>query len=292
MSDNNNNNNGGIPMKYEPFKVGQRVRRKKTGEKGTIIGVYQVKEDQYRNRYIRGRWKTMIKHKAGRWMHKIKWDPNVRNDTVRYNTWMAVEWLEVIEEKEETTKIDKINQAEEKEVSMNKKPTYSIAFTGHRPNKIGGHDLNNPKRQAIIKALTDAVNRAVKKYGETHEIVVITGGALGVDQDAARIAYKLGIPFIVAVPCQGQDSKWPAESKKRYQKMLSLASEVVMVYDGPYNNTCMQDRNIWMVDRCDALIAVWDGTKGGTANCVKYAREVNKPMVLINPNKLDKEEVK
>jgi len=183
-------------------------------------------------------------------------------------------------------------------IAMNKKPRYAIAFTGHRPEKrnepekIGGYDINHPLRQAIIKAMTDAVNRAVKKYGETHEIVAITGGALGIDQDAARIAYKLGIPFIVAVPCQGQDSKWPAESKKRYQKMLSLASEVVMVHDGPYNNTCMQDRNIWMVDNCDALIAVWNGTKGGTANCVRYARQVNKPTVYINPKKLNREEVK
>jgi uncharacterized phage-like protein YoqJ len=185
-----------------------------------------------------------------------------------------------------------------KEETMNKKPRYAIAFTGHRPEKrnepekIGGYDINHPLRQAIIKAMTDAVNRAVKKYGETHEIVAITGGALGIDQDAARIAYKLGIPFIVAVPCQGQDSMWPAESKKRYQKMLSLASEVVMVHDGPYNKTCMQDRNIWMVDNCDALIAVWNGTKGGTANCVRYARQVNKPTVYINPKNLNREEVK
>jgi uncharacterized phage-like protein YoqJ len=45
----------------------------------------------------------------------------------------------------------------------------------------------------------------------------------------------------------------------------------------------MQDRNIWMVDHCDALIAVWDGTSGGTANCVRYAQKVGKPIVFIDP---------
>jgi uncharacterized phage-like protein YoqJ len=34
----------------------------------------------------------------------------------------------------------------------------------------------------------------------------------------------------------------------------------------------LQKRNEWMVDHCDLLIAVWDGSEGGTANCVRYAR--------------------
>lgn len=170
------------------------------------------------------------------------------------------------------------------DTTMATKPKYHIAFTGHRPHKLGGYDPTNPKRVAVRAAIHDALQRAINKYGETHEIVAITGGALGVDQDAASIAHKLGLPFIVAVPCQGQDSKWPAESKVRYAKMLSLASEVVMVHDGPYNNTCMDKRNEWMVDHCDALVAVWDGTSGGTANCVKYAKKMKKPIVFINPN--------
>lgn len=164
--------------------------------------------------------------------------------------------------------------------------TYHIAFTGHRPNKIGGYDTNNPKRIAVKKAIEDALTRAVNKYGNSHKIVVITGGALGVDTDAASVAYKMGLPFIVAVPCQGQDSKWPVESRTKYANMLKAAAEIVMVYDGPYNNTCMQDRNKWMVDHCDALVAVWDGTSGGTANCVKYAQSVGKPIVMINPDNL------
>jgi len=168
----------------------------------------------------------------------------------------------------------------------NMKPDYHIAFTGHRPNKIGGYDATNPLRVAIKNAIKEALERAIAKYGESHRIVVISGGALGVDQDAASVAHRLGLPFIVAVPCQGQDSKWPENSKKRYQTMLKHALDVVIVHDGPYNDTCMQKRNEWMVDHCNALVAVWDGTGGGTANCVTYARRVGKPIVMINVNNL------
>ena len=170
---------------------------------------------------------------------------------------------------------------------MATKPTYHIAFTGHRPDKIGGYDETSPKRFALRQEIQATLQRAVDKYSTTHQIIVISGGALGVDQDAARIAYQMNIPFIVAQPCKNHESKWFKESQIKYAKMLELAHEVVLVSDGTYDELgakCMQDRNIWMVDHCDALIAVWDGTSGGTANCVKYALKVNKPIVYINPN--------
>jgi uncharacterized phage-like protein YoqJ len=45
----------------------------------------------------------------------------------------------------------------------------------------------------------------------------------------------------------------------------------------------MQIRNEWMVDRADQVIAIWDGTSGGTANCVEYATKMNKPILRIDP---------
>lgn len=192
------------------------------------------------------------------------------------------EFIEVHQPGATTTKSKK------EDTTMAEKPKYHIAFTGHRPHKLPdkatGYDPTNPTRVAVRAAIREALQRAIDKYGKTHEIVAITGGALGVDQDAASIAHKLGLPFIVAAPCQGQDSKWPAASKARYKTMLGFAAEVVVIHDGPYNNTCMQDRNEWMVDHCDALIAVWDGSSGGTANCVKYAKKKKKPIVYINPD--------
>lgn len=45
----------------------------------------------------------------------------------------------------------------------------------------------------------------------------------------------------------------------------------------------MQKRNEYMVDNSDIVIAVWDGTKGGTYNCVKYAQKLEKKIIQINP---------
>ena len=43
-----------------------------------------------------------------------------------------------------------------------------------------------------------------------------------------------------------------------------------MVSNGPYTSAAMQVRNEWMADHCDVLLALWNGTPGGTANCLRY----------------------
>lgn len=151
-----------------------------------------------------------------------------------------------------------------------------VAFTGHRPDKLGGYKLPNPTYLYVCRQIE-------KTLKELRPHKVISGMALGVDQWAAHIAHNLGIPFIAAVPFVGQEKAWPCASQKTYSKLLKLASEVVIVSEGEYSAYKMQVRNEWMVDRCNKLIAVWDGTPGGTGNCVKYAEHHNIDIIFINP---------
>ena len=41
-----------------------------------------------------------------------------------------------------------------------------------------------------------------------------------------------------------------------------------------------------MVDQADYLIAVWDGQPGGAGNTVRYARQLGKPVIIIDPIRL------
>jgi uncharacterized phage-like protein YoqJ len=117
------------------------------------------------------------------------------------------------------------------------------------------------------------------------DIHIVTGGALGIDQDAARIAHKHKKPFVVAIPCLNQEKMWPATAQQQYQKMLTFASKVHYVSDKEYTANCMQKRNEWMVDNCDVLVAVWDGSKGGTENCIRYAELVGRTIHYIKLEK-------
>ena len=39
-----------------------------------------------------------------------------------------------------------------------------------------------------------------------------------------------------------------------------------------------------MVDHSDRVLAVWDGSSGGTKNCIDYAKEKMVPVDFILPN--------
>jgi uncharacterized phage-like protein YoqJ len=152
-----------------------------------------------------------------------------------------------------------------------------VAFTGHRPDELGGWDLPNPTYVHVCQQIE-------KTLKEVQPEKVISGMALGVDQWAANIAVKLNIPFVAAMPFVGQDSVWNAESKKTFQVLLNKSAEQVIVSEGGYTAAKMQVRNEWMVNHCDVLIAVYNGDPtGGTANCVKYAESIGKKIIYIDP---------
>ena len=154
-----------------------------------------------------------------------------------------------------------------------------IAITGHRPNKLGNdYDLTSPLIQTIEAELQTIINGL-------RPTLMISGMALGIDTLWAELAIENEIPFIAAIPCENQCERWIQKSKDRYGSIIQhpLCKQVVLSEE--YSHTCMQKRNEWMVNNCDVLIAVWDGTPGGTGNCVKYAQKKGVQIVLVDPNK-------
>lgn len=156
-----------------------------------------------------------------------------------------------------------------------------IAITGHRPGKSGiDYDLTGPTCLKVKSKIIEIINKEKPDK-------LISGMALGVDTLFALIALELKIPLIAAIPCINQDKFWTPKSKELYNYILSqplVEKELISV--GIYTPDKMQKRNIWMVDNCDRLIAVWDGTYGGTCNCVQYANKVKKEIIRINPLEL------
>lgn len=142
-----------------------------------------------------------------------------------------------------------------------------VAGTGHRPDKLGGFSSQVEGR---LEALASAALARFKPD------VVISGMALGWDWALAEASLKAGIPLIAAIPFVGQERRWQQESQRRYAEILAKAV-VVIVSPGGYSHKAMQVRNEWMVDRCHRLLALWDGSSGGTANCINYAVTVNRP---------------
>lgn len=161
----------------------------------------------------------------------------------------------------------------------------TVCFTGHRPNKLGGYIEPNPTMAWVCEQLYDAMVKAESNGTNTF----ISGGAIGVDQWASKLvldrrtAWQLNTRLIIARPFPSQSNKWPRASRSHFELLCSRADEVIDVSPDPYSPAKMQIRNQWMVDRSHGVIAVWEGTSGGTKNCVDYALKQGKPIYWINP---------
>lgn len=151
----------------------------------------------------------------------------------------------------------------------------AVAFTGHRPERIGGYDENNPKARDVKARLKKAVDYCIA-HGKK---VFVVGGALGVDMWAGEIVAELkkadpSIKLVIAEPFAGHDAKWKDEHKARYAALKSAADKVVVVNSGGYDAWKMNKCNEYMIDRASTLVAVFDGDQyGGTYNALSYARK-------------------
>lgn len=171
----------------------------------------------------------------------------------------------------------------------------TVCFTGHRPKDLYGYDKE--KYFLLVGVLIDQVMDLYTK-GYTK---FITGGAQGVDQLAfwavnrAKDKYP-EIQNVVYIPFNGQERQWKEEglfSQKEYRLMLNMADEFTYLQPTlTVKNEIVKAlfaRNHAMVDDADLVIGVYKkddfitDLKGGTAECLKYALNKNKQILLINP---------
>lgn len=156
-----------------------------------------------------------------------------------------------------------------------------ISVTGHRPNKMYGYNLKDTR-------WIELKNKFKEILKQNNCTEAISGMALGVDTVFALAVLELKnedypIKLHCAIPCKNHSCKWIKESIDLYNKILSKADIVKLVSDEEYKPWLMQKRNKYMVNLADKVIAVWDGTNGGTGNCVKYANKVKKDVIRILP---------
>ena len=146
----------------------------------------------------------------------------------------------------------------------------TCCFTGHRPKKLRTDE----------KTLRTALAQKIKESVSDGYFVFISGMAHGVDLWAAEAvleekAYNPHIKLICAFPFLKE--RFDAEEAK----IKNAADEVKFISDS-YCRNCFILRDCWMVDHSSRVIAVFNGTPGGTAKTLQYAKETGKELVVIN----------
>jgi len=185
----------------------------------------------------------------------------------------------------------------------------TICFTGHRPDRLGGYDWNTPKNQRIMKVLKTKIIEVINNIEPTIQTIrFIHGSALGIDQMSFEICKEIRdsvvklnsckIELELAIPFKKQAMKWfnkvdidRYNDQKQHADILTFV-DTVEGYDfkgvavGEYHPAKMMIRNRYMVNNSDIVIAVWNGSKSGTANAVNYAKKQGKEIIIINPDEI------
>lgn len=158
------------------------------------------------------------------------------------------------------------------------------AFTGYRPMKMPfGYNEEDPRCIDFKRRLHDTIEMLIWQ-GYTH---FLSGGAMGMDMYAGEIVLELRkqYPWIaleVAVPFDDQATKWPPEYRNRYDAIIYQADIITCVHH-TYTKRCMFDRNRYLIDNADLLLAAYDGKPGGTQMTCEYARKCGVDVCCVKP---------
>lgn len=164
----------------------------------------------------------------------------------------------------------------------------SMCVTGHRPNKLmGGYDYyaNEPIKDYMITTLRNFI----ELNPSVTELECYSGMALGIDMLFADAVLTLQqefpdlIKLHCAIPFENQTGNWVSESDIEMYNLIKDFADEVTTLEGIVTKDFylpLQKRNEFMVDNSDFVLAFWNGTKGGTGNCVKYAEKKGKKVVV------------
>ena len=160
----------------------------------------------------------------------------------------------------------------------------SCCFTGHRPEKLPwGKEESDPRCSCLKERLAQALEEAYRD-GYRH---FICGMARGADFYfcEAVLALRKRHPEVrleAAIPCEEQAARWSDGERERYFSLVEQCDVETMVQPH-YDRGCMLRRDRYMVDHAERIIAVYDGTLGGTMYTVTYALKRGLELVILPP---------
>lgn len=157
-----------------------------------------------------------------------------------------------------------------------------VGFTGHR-------QLVDPAEAA---ARLDGALAELQRQSPG-EWIAISSAAAGSDLLFARAAIGRRIAWQALLPMPKAEFQrdFGPETWREAEVLLESAESVAVVSGNTVREEAYLDCGIETVNASDVLIALWDGEpargRGGTAEMVRYARELGKPLLVIDPESGD-----
>ena len=159
-------------------------------------------------------------------------------------------------------------------------PSWIVGFTGHR-------HLRSPERvKQTIASVLHSLRAEIPG-----RLVGYSSIAIGADTLFAEEWLSSGLPWMALLPRTESDFKndFSESDWTRTRGLLQKAARVQALSEikETERDLAYLECGLLVVDEADVIVAVWDGKPsrgmGGTADVVANARNLNKPLILIDP---------
>lgn len=154
----------------------------------------------------------------------------------------------------------------------------TLGITGHREFRPG----------ASFDWAYEELESALVRARENGFVNFRTGMAPGADIRGGELAVEAKFSVVGVIPFPGyRETKYfTDEWRDRYDAlMIRLAGFVYVTGEGYHMGAAFKLRNEVLVDKCHAMIAIYDGrSRGGTLHTINYTlREKGVPIYRIDP---------
>lgn len=165
--------------------------------------------------------------------------------------------------------------------------SFHVSLTGHRPEKLNGYHLDTPFYDRLRSTLQKTILEGLRRHGA---LTLHSGLALGADtvwSQAilwAREQFPDQIRFVAEVPFPAQAERWPARGDREFWQHQIDTADQVNYYAERHSVRAMQLRNEGMIRAANLLLAVYDGTSGGTGHAVRFAQQTGVRVFSWHPD--------
>lgn len=155
---------------------------------------------------------------------------------------------------------------------MNIIKSQTVAFTGNR--KLSSP---NPKLAGNLdKRIRDSLYIIIEKLYLDGKRCFLNGGAVGFDLLSAEVVLALReqhpeIILIIVIPFRGQEKSYSDTDKIRYRRILELADDTVVIWNGGYSTLAYHKRNDFLIANASYIITYSNGIGKGTVSTIKKA---------------------
>ena len=172
---------------------------------------------------------------------------------------------------------------------------HTVAITGHRPQKLPwGEDEGTLQCATFSLSLKLQLSELIAQGYDTF----YTGMSWGVDMIFGEVVAVLKrehshIRLIGVIPFEGMHGKWHTSYQERFFRLVESCDKVVEL-SLAFHKDCYKQRNQYLVDHADRLIAVVDERyrRSGTMQTVNMAKRKGITITYIDPKTLRPRTVK